>query len=160
MSNIAAFDLRTSVINSVKDVFDTMLSMDIELSSAVTRASLDGIKLVGSVSFVGDVMGSVYVQVSDAFAHNITAAMLGIDIEEIEGEDEINDVVGELSNMLGGNLKSGFCDFGLPCELSTPSITTGSDFKIETINMARHERFAFDCQEHTIFVEVCIKTVK
>ncbi len=160
MTNIAAFDLRTSVINSVKDVFDTMLSMDIEVSSAVTRASLEGIKLVGSVSFVGDAMGSVYVQVSNAFAHNITAAMLGIDAEEIEGEDEINDVVGELSNMIGGNLKSRFCDFGLTCELSTPSIITGSDFKIETIDMARHERFAFNCRQDTIFVEVCIKSVK
>ncbi|MEA3280847.1 MAG: chemotaxis protein CheX [Thermodesulfobacteriota bacterium] len=160
MTNIAAFDLRTSVINSVKDVFDTMLSMDIEVSSAVTQASLDGIKLVGSVSFVGDAMGSVYVQVSDDFAHNITAAMLGIDVEEIEGEDEISDVVGELSNMIGGNLKSGFCDFGLTCALSTPSIITGKDFKVETINMARHERFAFNCKQHTVFVEVCIKSVK
>ncbi len=160
MTNIAAFDLRSSVMNSVKDVFNTMLSMDIESSSVVTRSSLDGIKLVGSVSFVGDVMGSIYVQISDAFAYNITAAMLGIDIEEIEGEDEINDVVGEMSNMIGGNLKSGFCDFGLPCALSTPSIITGKDFKIETINMARHERFAFNCKEHTIFVEVCIKSVK
>ena len=49
--------------------------------------------------------------------------------DKIEGEDDVKDVIREMCNMVGGNLKSAFCDAGLICEFSPPSFTTGNDFK-------------------------------
>jgi len=158
MATINTLDLKFFVANAVSEVFDTMLSLEIEAIDADSRENLDGNRIVGSVSFVGEVMGSVNIQVNDAFAHIMTAAMLGMEVEEIDGDEEVYDVIGEMSNMLGGDLKSRLCDAGLPCELSIPSVMSGSDYKIESFKWSRHERFAFQHKQYTILVEVYIKT--
>jgi len=66
-------------------------------------------------------------------------------------------VIGELSNMIGGDLKSRLCDAGLPCQLSIPSITSGSDFKIESRGWVRSERFVCANQGQSAIVEIFIK---
>jgi CheY-specific phosphatase CheX len=78
-------------------------------------------------------------------------------VSEIEGEEDVYDVIGELCNMIGGHLKSRLCDFGLPCKLSIPSITCGNNFMVESRGWARKERLGFQYQEHTALVEVYIK---
>jgi len=69
----------------------------------------------------------------------------GMDEDEIEGDEEVHDVVGELSNMIGGDLKSRLCDAGLTCELSIPTITSGKEFQVQPKGWTRHERFVFHC---------------
>jgi len=157
MNEIDTLDLKGFVTGSITRVFDTMLSMDVQLSDSDPQAAVDGSKIVGSVSFAGALMGSVRVHVNDAFARIITAEMLGMEVEEIEGDEEVHDVIGELSNMVGGDLKSRLDDIGLSCQLSIPSITSGSDFKIESMGWERNDRFTFCCRQHAIMVEACIK---
>lgn len=160
MVDLKAFDIKTSVTTSVKEVFDTMLSMDVEATTKVTKKSLLGIQLVASVSFIGDVVGSVNIQISNEFSVLVASAMLGMEPDEIEDDEDINDVLREVSNMVGGNLKSDFCDADLPCQLSVPSLTIGSNFKIEPMKFARYERFAFRHEDHFCFVSVCVKEGK
>ena len=157
MKEINSLNLKELVINAVNNVFDMMLDMQVEISDADSQEIVHGNKIVGSVSFAGDLMGSVSIHVSDTFARIMAAAMLGMEVEEIEGE-EVNDVIGELSNMIGGDLKSRFCDLGFPCQLSIPSVTSGSDFKIESRDWMQREYFAFCHQEHTALVDVFIKS--
>jgi flagellar motor switch protein FliN/FliY len=97
------------------------------------------------------------IHVGEEFSRKMAAEMLGMEVEEIEGDDEIRDLLGEIGNIVGGNLKSAFTDAGLTCALSTPSFTTGSDFKIETLNMEKYERFAFRCDENIVYAEMGIK---
>ena len=87
----------------------------------------------------------------------ITAGMLGQELDEVQDIDSVKDVIGEMTNILGGNLKAAFCDTGLDCQISTPSLTVGLDFSIEILNMDRYERFAFKLNDHDILVEVCVK---
>jgi len=147
MSDINAVDLRGFVSGAMNEVFDTMISMDIELADGGVQANVQGERIVGSVGFAGKAVGSVSIQVNDAFARSITAAMLGMELDEIEGDEDVHDVIGELSNMVGGDLKSRLCDGGLDCELSIPSIITGSDFKTEIKGWERHESLVFRHQE-------------
>ncbi len=156
----SAVDIKKFINNAAVEVFDMMLSMEIEPCDVSNASIVDGDKIVGAVSFAGDVTGNVSVQVTQSFGRLITANMLGMDIEEVDDEEEINDAVGELSNMIGGNLKSRFCDSGFPCELSIPSVTTGSDFKIENLGWTRHEQYAFKHLNYTTLVEVCMKLEK
>ena len=157
MSDINAVDLRGFVSGAVNEVFDTMLSMDIELADKDVQANVDGERIVGSVGFAGDAVGSVSIHVSEAFARSITAAMLGMEEDEIDGDEDVHDVIGELSNMVGGDLKSRLCDEGLNCNLSIPSITRGSDFRMETKGWERHESLAFRHQEQFALVNVYVK---
>ena len=157
MNEIEHLDLKSFVAHAVSEVFSTMLSLEVEPDVLNGQSPPEGNRIVGSVSFAGEVMGSISIQVTDAFGRLIAAAMLGMEEAEIEGTDEVNDVIGEMSNMIGGGLKSHLCDSGFPCDLSIPSITTGSDFKIESRSWLRHEKFAFKCNRHIAVVEAFIK---
>jgi flagellar motor switch protein FliN len=112
---------------------------------------------VGTVSFAGDATGMVSIHASDKFSREMAAEMLGMEVEEIEGHDEIRDMMGEMGNIVGGNLKSAFTDAGLMCALSTPSFTSGTDFTIEALNMENYERFAFRFGNNIVFVEMGVK---
>jgi flagellar motor switch protein FliN len=153
-----AIDVKAKITNSVTDIFETMLSMDVKPAKTVSKKSVEALRNVGSVNFAGDITGIINFQVSDEFASLMTASMLGMEIEKLEGQEEINDFIAEISNIIGGNLKSSYLDIGMICELSTPSITKGNDFIIESFDMTTYERFAFKSDEHDIFVEVGIKT--
>ena len=87
----------------------------------------------------------------------MTAAMLGIEDDEVEGEEDVKDVISEVCNIVGGNLKSKFCDSGMTCQLSPPAFTKGSDFKIESLNTARHERYVFLHVQHPIIIDVGVR---
>ncbi|MCP4693699.1 MAG: chemotaxis protein CheX [Desulfobacterales bacterium] len=157
METIDTFDVKKAIVDSVTEVFDTMLSMDIQYFEQVHQSYLYGERILGSVNLVGAVMGIVNIQISKEFSREITSAMLGIEDEEIEGLDEIKDVLGEVCNMVGGNLKSNLCDAGLTCELSTPALTTGKDYRCDTRDMTRNEYMTFYHGDHTILVDVGMK---
>jgi CheY-specific phosphatase CheX len=157
MNDLQTLDIAACVSNTVVQVFDTMLSMAVEIFPGNPPPLPDGFRFVGSVAFAGDVTGSVSLQMSDAFARLLTANMLGMETEEIEGTEEIEDVIGELSNMIGGDVKSRFCDRGLPCELSVPSITSGSNFRIEQVGTMHRELIGIGYQEYIAHVLVCLK---
>ena len=158
MSDLNKLDLKSFMAKVIKDVFETMVSMDLELSDSNTNKEVvNGNLIVGSVGLAGDVQGNVRIHVSDDFARAITAAMLGMELDEIEGEEEVYDVIGELSNMISGDIKSRICDAGFSCELSTPTITSGSDYEIISQDCMRCEQLFFINEDHTALAEVAIK---
>lgn len=159
MTDINKLDLKGFCTNSTRSVFHTMLSMDVSVSEANSSLELSGSKVVGCVGFAGDVVGNICIHVPNHFARVMTAAMLGMEVDEVEDDEEINDVIGEVSNMVGGDMKSKLCDAGFPCVLSIPNVTSGSDFKIESKGWMRHEKIAFLNQDQLSFVEVFIKSV-
>jgi len=158
MNDFDAGKLKTVASQAALEVFDTMLSMDAQEIEKVPEGFFNGGKIVGSVSFTGEVMGCSRICVNHDFAQKMTCAMLGMEPDEIGGDEEIHDVIGEVSNMIGGGVKSHLCDMGFPCELSIPNITSGSNFTIETRQWAWHERCCFSCREHFVVVELFLKS--
>ncbi len=150
-------DVREFMARHLADVFDTMLSMKAVLVSGV-KVPLSGERVSGSVGFAGEtVTGAVYLHLSAPFAHQVAAAMLGLPPQEIAGETDVNDVVGEATNMLTGGLKSWLCDAGAECAVSTPAIIRGAAFDIEPMADVQRECLVFDCGEDRLIVEVHIK---
>jgi chemotaxis protein CheX len=158
MSGIHTVDLKSFVTNSVTSVFETMLAMRLEPEDPPNRQSVTtGKHVVGTVGFAGVVMGNVNIFVSRDFARAMTAAMLGMAVEDISGDEEVNDVIGEVCNMVGGDLKSRLCDAGFSCSLSIPSITFGDSFRVESKGWDRHEQLGFRNSHHSALLEVYIK---
>jgi chemotaxis protein CheX len=153
--DLASFDLPTFLRGATQEVFDTMLSM--ELTEHGAKEFTGTSRIVGSVSLAGSISGTVNIHVSDTFATQITANMLGMELDEVDSDEEVHDVIGELSNMIGGDLKSHLCDAGFTCELSIPSITSGKDFSIESKGWAVNENVYFQYQEHIALIEAFIK---
>jgi chemotaxis protein CheX len=139
------------------DVFETMLSMKAVRVPEAVLPDFDG-RVSGSVGFAGEqVTGAVYLHLSAPFAQQVAAAMLGITPEEISAETEVNDVVGEVTNMITGGLKSWLCDAGADCAVSTPAIIRGTAYSIEPMPEVARECLVFDCGNHRIVVEIHIK---
>lgn len=74
-----------------------------------------------SVSVTGAWSGHVVVACSPGAARAVTAALLGMEPDETTGED-IADAMGELANVIGGNIKSLLDE---PSQLSLPHVVTG-----------------------------------
>jgi len=157
MESIHTFDVQTKIVDSVREVFDMMLSMDLEFHPQVAQNYMFGDRVLGTINLVGKVMGIVTIQVREKFSRAMTGRMLDIDPDDIQSMDEIKDVIGELLNMIGGNLKSSLCDAGLNCILSTPALTTGKDYNFETKAMSRNEYFTFYCRKEIILLHVGLK---
>lgn len=158
MADFNAVKLKDVALQATMEVFDTMLSMEAQEVEQVPEGFFNGSKIVGAVSFTGAVLGCSRICVNKNFAQEMTCAMLGMEPDEIEGDEEVHDVIGEVSNMIGGGIKSHLCDMGFPCELSIPSITSGSNFTIETRQWAWFERCYFRCAENLAIVEIFLKS--
>jgi CheY-specific phosphatase CheX len=138
------------------DVFETMLSMK---AVPITDADMPPLedRVTGCVAFAGDrINGAVYLHLATAFAGQVAGAMLGLPPEEL-GEADVNDVVGEATNMLTGGLKSWLCDSGAECAVSTPAIIRGSAFVIEPVPDVEREWLIFNCNNNRIVVEIHVK---
>ena len=150
-------DIRHFLNGHVVDVFETMLSMKARPAPDNTPPEFAG-RTTGSVGFGGDtVTGAVYLHLSADFANQIAATMLGLPPEETLADADVNDVIGECTNMLAGGLKSVLCDKGFECAVSTPAIIRGTSFNIESLPDVRQEMLIFECDGARFTIEVHIK---
>ena len=145
------------LVRHLAEVFSTMLSLPmVPLAEAVPGTAKE--RVSGSVSFVGEtVTGSVYLHVPASLAGLMTGGMLGLPPEETPGDAEVNDVVGEVTNMVAGGLKSWLCDAGAVCALSTPAIIRGTSFHIIASEGVARIQFGFASGAHQGVVEMHIK---
>lgn len=157
LQKLEALDYSSRLADAAVDVFDTMFSLKLERMEPASAAGPEGMRYISSVCFAGDSTGIVSLHVGEDLSRRMAANMLGMEPEEIEGTSEIEDMLGELGNIVGGNLKSALTDTGLRCALSTPSFTIGSDFKIESLNLERFVRLAFRYESHIVLVEMGLK---
>lgn len=149
-------DVSDFMKNHLVEVFDTMLSMKAVPTTGAPPAP--GERVTGSVGFAGQtVIGAVYLHLSAPFARTATAAMLGMTVQEISSDAEVNDVVGEITNMLTGGLKSWLCDAGADCAVSTPAIIRGRQYDVEPMPDVKQECLLFDCGSERIVAEIHIK---
>ncbi|MGZ4437709.1 MAG: chemotaxis protein CheX [Nocardioides sp.] len=87
------------------DVWGSFLMTGAEPSSAgVPLTESDLVR--ASIQSWGAWDGRVVIEMAPATAHAMTATMLGLGIDEAVAPDEVEDAVGELVNMIGGNIKS------------------------------------------------------
>ena len=87
----------------------------------------------------------------------MASRMLSMPEAEIEGNEMVNDVMGEVSNMVVGNIKSRLCDRGMECVLTIPSIVRGNHFSIEPVSSTERNVMSFRCEGSQLVVEVLLK---
>ena len=108
--------------------------------------------LTGYVEISGAWAGAVALHCSMSLAHQIAAIMFGVEPEVVH-EKDMRDAVGELTNILGGNLKSLLPE---PCVLSLPTTREGLDYGKNHPSGQEFSRVAFDCHGQPLWVS-CMK---
>jgi chemotaxis protein CheX len=145
---------------AVPEVFQVMLSMELN-PEMPAPAALDAIgQIVSSVGFTGKATGVVCLYSSLEFAKLITSRMLGIAMAEVDHDEMVNDAFGELSNMVVGSIKSRLCDTGLHCTLTIPSIVRGQRLSIGGPSEVERRIIGFrNCENH-LLAEMLLKQQK
>jgi chemotaxis protein CheX len=162
--------IRDNISRAVRDVFKTMLGKEPTLTPV--SGDLNGVwpaqspladnprpHVVGTVGFIGEANGLIYLYLDLSFARLCTCTLLGMTEAELTeaGDEVINDAIGELTNMTVGSFKNGLCDAGYPCKLTIPSILHGSNFTIEPISSVTRHIYYFDCGGHRIVADLLMK---
>lgn len=121
--------------DTVVEVFSTMLGSDLEIGDPIDDDDpLMPAEVVSMVGLSGAVSGSLALQCDREHARDLTARFLGADGQEIASLDDVRDAVGELVNMIGGNLKTAMAS-DAPVELTLPTVVTTpkTEIKIPSI---------------------------
>ncbi len=161
---------RKTITRAVQDVFKTMIGLQADLIPlAETTAPEDespkppmditGPQVVGTVGFVGDISGLIYLYLDAGFANDLAARILGMTNAELEatGDEVVNDAVGELTNMTVGTFKNQLSDHGYACKLTIPSILRGSNFSIEPTASATRRIYRFQINNHVLVADLLMK---
>ena len=168
ISQISDKAFKDTISRAVQDVFKTMLGRTASLaesSEAITFESgqdpthIHGPHVVGNVGFIGEITGLVYVYLETPFANQVAGQMLGMTPPELAlaGDEVVNDVVGELTNMTVGAFNYQLADKVFPCRMTIPSILRGDNFKIEATKSATRRIFQFHVDQTTVLVDLLMQ---
>jgi CheY-specific phosphatase CheX len=106
--------------------------------------------LVSAVYLAGDWNGAVLLECDRSQACHFAGRFLSTDPpEEVDGD--VFDVLGELANMIGGNLKS---LWGAGIRLSMPSVVDGTNNILRIVGAKVLEQLTFDCDEGRFWITV------
>jgi chemotaxis protein CheX len=116
------------LLDSTKEIFETMIFMDI-LESDDPNQQVEGEAILSSITFKGGLEGCLSICCDRKCAQAITMNMLGFDSAEGISDEDICDAVGEVVNMVMGGVKKRLHDTYSSLELSIPLVTRGSQLK-------------------------------
>jgi len=132
----------------VKSVFATMMELEVSVSESPWIP--DGDRLTSFVLMTGEWTGAVLIECSRWQACQFAGRILAMD-PPCEVDDDVRDVLGELANMIGGNLK---CAMPAGVHLSMPSVMEGNDYGLRICGLKVKERLAFECADGHFWVSV------
>lgn len=115
------------ILEICQEIWESLLGVELDMSEEPGDPFADSKRTVtGFVAIGGAWQGTVLLEVSDTLSHTFGGQMLGIPPDEVT-EQDVADSLGELANMVGGNIKS---LLPAPSHLSMPSVAEGSDYSI------------------------------
>jgi chemotaxis protein CheX len=134
----------------VESVFTTMMSLNVSPTDEPWLPAGD--RLTSFVHLTGDWNGAVLLDCNPRQACQFAGRILSMDPPEIV-DDDVRDVLGELANMIGGNMK---CGMAAGVSLSMPTVMEGRDYDMRICGAKVLERVAFQCAEGHFWVTVLV----
>jgi CheY-specific phosphatase CheX len=137
----------------VESVWSAMLGLELVPADHGYARDVESRNLTGTVQITGEWQGAVMVDLPEKLARDAASAMFGMEPDEL-GEDEVLDALGEVANMIGGNVK------GLiegECKLSLPTIAEGGDFRVAVPGSSTSVLLVFDCEGKPFQVKLLVR---
>jgi len=146
------------LVQITADIWSTLLGLELrsaapELTangSADPDAQAAGRVFTGWILITGDWEGAVTLDLPSGLARRAGAIMFGGSPDDVADAD-IRDVVGELTNITGGNVKA---LVGGSCQLSLPAVTEGVDYLMSLPGSSVVNRVRLDCDGELLLVSV------
>lgn len=101
--------------------------------------------LVDSISamigFAGEQKGLLAVHMPQSVAIAVTSSFLMMDVAEMN--EDVDDAIGELANMLGGEIKNVLLESGRNINLSVPTTVSGHSYDFQSLRSNERTIVAF-----------------
>ena len=137
---------RADLAQIVESVFQTMLDLEVQRAEMPWTPVSD--VLTGAIHFAGEWKGAVLIECTRPQAFEFTHRLMSID-PPATINDDVRDTMGELTNMLAGNLKS-----VLPrgIGLSMPLVVEGRDYSLRVCGSSVIDRMPFSSDLGVLWV--------
>ena len=142
-------------INALRNVLATMAQTELEpgkpakKKDSVARGDVSG--LIGMVG--PQVKGSLSITFEEALALDIMEKMLGERPASID--NEVTDMVGEITNMICGGAKNELADKGYEFGMATPAVVSGKDHSISHQVDGPKIILPFTAPQGKAYMEIC-----
>ncbi len=149
-------DLVRHILDATQSVFSTMLGL--EAIPGPARVSQSGVGashgVAALVGMAGTWIGTGSVDCSAAMACRIAGAMMGSDYQSVN--DDVLDAMGEVGNMIVGNVKSSVEALVGPMDLSIPTVVYGQNFTTRSQKRDQWTIVPFVCEGEAFLVQVML----
>ena len=154
----ATENLGEITLNATSQVFSMMLAMEPkggEPFQVEGPTSFDGV--ISLLTFTGEWIGAGMFCCDESFACKVGSAMLMTEVEQVNAD--VLDGIGEMANMILGNIKEVLeADTG-PLTLGIPTVVWGKNFCARTGVKAPWTIVPFECAGGRFEVRVAIQAV-
>lgn len=128
-------DMGRCIVKATCDVFKTMMNLRATSGEvSVEKAQIRRAEVIGSIGVAGFLTGSISVFLPRGLAKRAVAAMLMLDSADAVADNDIVDAIGELTNMVGGNIKTELFQKAPLFDISVPSVYIGEDLQRRTVS--------------------------
>jgi chemotaxis protein CheX len=127
---------------SIETIWSTMLGMEVAPGAEMATNRNQPSFLTGCIQITGAWNGAVSVDCSGKLAQTIGATMFGVEFDQTT-PDQVIDALGELVNIVSGNIKSFLPE---PSQLSLPSVAEGTDYFFRVVGSRQLAKLTYTCQ--------------
>ncbi len=143
--------LASELTPRTSEVWNSMLGLNLQTADDQHPGTSAGHRRwSGCIALSGEWRGAVTVSCHDPLARIVTGAMFGIE-PDAASDAEIQDAIGEMANMLGGQTKQVLGD---RCVLGLPVVIEGDNFEATVPHSHAMVKLRFICESHAVEVSV------
>lgn len=142
--------LEEEILEITETTWNAMLGIDIHPNAAYSKLPEDSEFLIGHVSISGAWDGEIRLQGTIALAQSAAATIFAMAPESVQNQDQV-DAIYELTNIIGGNIKSLLPE---PCQLSIPGVLSGTEWDSTVDGADKVSEVAFECDGQPLLVTV------
>jgi chemotaxis protein CheX len=137
-------------------VFSSMVGLEVVGGEPITDWVTEYHCSISSmVGLAGQYAGIVSLHCPQSLGLKFTGSMLGVPVDEIG--DDVTDAVGELANMVAGNMKQLLSPGGMDVHLSIPTVIYGDRYVIDTILNEDSLLVTFTYEDESFTIGLSIK---
>ena len=145
-------EIQDKMIEATREIFSSMVMMDIAVNEVMEDHGPLNDTITGMIGLAGTHKGVLAIHLPYSLAMAITSSFLVMDVKEIN--EDVHDAVGEIANMLGGNVKTILSEKGRDIDLSLPSTISGSQYSFQSDKAVDKVIIEFDTGNGTFMVEM------
>jgi chemotaxis protein CheX len=153
--------LLRNIVDSATEVFSTMLGIEVESTGEAVGTRVPELGIISLVGITGDWGGSGVFCCTPVLASVICARMMGTDLNPGSPsiDEEVLDVVAEITNMMIGNIKNGLEAITGPLAISVPTVIHGRNFQFRNTFGLRAVALAFLAEGEVFEVRISLAPV-